>query len=189
MATYQAIGSMAQAVVQLLAQSWDSTVLGGIHPQFEVYQGRDFHAPMDVGLSVFVYRVELDTVQRTYPPADANHRNPLPLQVSFLLTPWAQDVSAEHVLLGWGMRAIADNPILSSGFLNAAVSGVYRPEETVELVPVSLSNDEIFQLWQVLPSSLQLSTGYQGRVVRIESELVDRSYAPVRTREFELATP
>ena len=51
------------------------------------------------------------------------------------------------------MRAIADNPILSAASSNAAIADVFRPEETVELIPAELTNDEIFQLWQVLPSS------------------------------------
>lgn len=187
MATYRAIGSVAEAVARLLEQSWLPTLLNGIEPQFAVYQGKDFSAPMEAGISVFVYQVMVDKVQRTLPPAESQHRRPLPLVISLLLTPWAQDVSAEHDLLGWAMRTIADNPILASGFLNSAVSGVFRPEETVELVPSELTNDEVFQLWQVLPSSLQLSAGYLARVVRVESELTDPVGVPVITRELQLA--
>jgi Pvc16 N-terminal domain len=187
MASHRAIGSVAEAVARLLEQSWHPGLLGGIEPRFEVYQGRDFSSPMDAGISVFVYQVTVDKVQRTLPPAQDNHRRPLTLVVSLLLTAWAQDVSAEHDLLGWAMRAIADNSILSSGFLSAAVSGVFRPEETVELVPTELTNDEVFQLWQVLPSSLQLSACYLARVVRIESELTDPVGGPVRTRELRMA--
>ena len=94
----------------------------------------------------------------------------------------------EHAILGWAMRAIDDNPILSSGFLNAFIPGVFRPEETVELVPAELTNDEVFQLWQVLPSSLQLSAPYVARVVRVESELTVPQGSPVRTRELEFGT-
>lgn len=187
MATHRGIGSVAGAVVRLLEQSWHPSLLNGITPQFEVYQGKDFSEPMPAGISVFVYQVTVDKVQRTLPPAENGHRRPLPVVVSLLLTAWAQDVSAEHDLLGWAMRAIADNPILSSGFLNAAVSGVFRPEETVELVPVELTNDEVFQLWQMLPSSLQLSACYLARVVRIESELDSPEGAPVLTRELRMA--
>jgi hypothetical protein len=187
MANHRAIGSVAEAVARLLEQSWRPTLLGGIEPRFQVYQGKDFSEPMDSGISVFVYQVLVDKVQRTLPPAEPNHRRPLPLQVSLLLTAWGQDVSTEHDLLGWAMRAVADNPILSSGFLNAAVSDVFRPDEAVELVPGELTNDEVFQLWQVLPNSLQLSACYHARVVRIESELTDPVGAPVRTREFRMA--
>ena len=187
MATYRAIGSVAEAVARLLEQSWLPTLLNGLEPQFAVYQGKDFSAPMETGISVFVYQVIVNKVQRTLPPPESQYRRPLPLVVSLLLTAWAHDVSAEHDLLGWAMRAVADNPILSSGFLNSAVSGVFRPDETIELVPCELTNDEVFQLWQVLPSSLQLSAGYLARVVRVDSELAEPAGARVRTRELQFA--
>jgi hypothetical protein len=187
-ATYRAVASVAGAVVRLLEQSWSSSVLLGINPQFTVYQGKDFAAPMETGISVFVFQVIVDKVQRTLPPADSQHRRPLPLVLSLLLTAWARDASAEHDLLGWAMRAIADNPILSSGFLNSTVSGVFRPEETVELVPGDLTNDEVFQLWQALPGdTLRLSACYIARVVRVESELTEPSGGLVRVRELQLA--
>lgn len=187
MASYQAIGSVAEAVARLLQQSWQTDLLSGLEPQFDVYQGKDFESPMQTGISVFVFQVGVDPVQRTMPPAVEHHRRPLPLLVSLLLTAWAQDASAEHDLLGWGMRTIADNPILSAGFLNAAVTGVFRHDETVELIPGALSNDEVFQLWQALPGSMQLSACYLARVVRIESELTEPAAAPVRTRTVRMA--
>lgn len=188
MATFQAIGSVAEAVARLLGQTWQPSLLNGSALQFEVYQGKDFSKPMDLGVSVFVYQVGVNKVQRTLPPADPQHRRPLPLDIWLLLTAWAQDASMEHAILGWAMRAIDDNPILSSGFLNAFIPGVFRPEETVELVPAELTNDEVFQLWQVLPSSLQLSAPYVARVVRVESELTVPQGSPVRTRELEFGT-
>jgi hypothetical protein len=187
MASYQAIGSVAEAVARLLEQSWQPALLSGIQPQFLVYQGKDFSAPMEAGLSVFVYQVSVDKIQRTLPPSVENHRRPLPIVISLLLTAWAKDVSAEHDLLGWAMRAIADNPILSSGFLNAAISGVFGNGETVELIPNDLTNDEVFQLWQVLPNSLQLSACYLARVVRVESEIVDPVGGPVLVRQLQMA--
>jgi hypothetical protein len=187
-ATYRAVASVAEAVARLLEQSWSPAVLLGIEPRFVVYQGKDFAAPMETGISVFVFQVIVDKVQRTLPPADSQHRRPLPLVLSLLLTAWARDASAEHDLLGWAMRAIADNPILSSGFLNSAVSEVFRPEETVELVPGELTNDEIFQLWQALPGdTLRLSACYIARVVRVESELTEPAGGIVRVRELQLA--
>lgn len=188
MASFQAIGSVAEAVARLLRQSWQPVLLGGIEPQFKVYQGKDFKNPMDAGISVFVYQVCVDRVQRTLPPADASHRRPLPVDIAFLLTAWAHDASAEHDLLGWALRAIADNPILSSGFLNAAIADVFRPEETVELIPAELTNDEVFQLWQVLPSSLQLSVPYVARVVRIESAIAEPQAGPVLTRQLQMVS-
>lgn len=186
MANHQAIGAVAEAVTRLLEQSWHADLLSGIEPQFEVYHGKDFSTPMAAGVSVFVYQVSVDTVQRTLPPALPDHKRPLPVKMCLLLTAWAKDASSEHALLGWAMRAIADHPNLSSGFLNSATAGVFDPDETVDLVPAELSNDEIFQLWQVLPSSLQLSVPYVARVIRIESEVVQPVGPPVADRVFDM---
>lgn len=189
MAGYQAIGSVAEAVARLLDQSWQPEVLGGLEPQFEVYQGKDFSAPMDTGISVFVYQVGVDKIQRTLPPAEPTHRRPLPVTVALLLTAWGRDASTEHTLLGWAMRAIADTPTLSPGFLNAATPGVFLARETVELLPAELTNDEVFQLWQVLPGDLQLSVPYLARVVRLESELHYPLGAPVQVRQLDYQQP
>jgi len=142
---------------------------------------------MDAGVSVFVYQVGVNKVKRTLPSADPQHWLPLPLEIWLLLTAWAQDPSAERPLR-WAMRAIDDNPILSSGFLNAFIPGMFRPEETVELVPAEPTNEEVFQLWQVLPNSLQLSAPYVARVVRVESSLTVPQGRPVKTRELEFGT-
>jgi hypothetical protein len=185
-ATYQAIGSVAEGVRRLLEQSWESQP-GGLHPLFEVYHRTDFDSPMTTGISIFVYQVGVDPVQRTVPPPGPDRRRPLPICMSLLLTAWATNAPTEHMLLGWAMRAIDDNPILSSGFLNAAVPGVFRPEETVELVAAQMSNDEVFQLWQAMPIELQLSMPYQARVIRIDSDIVEPVGAPVQVRELRYA--
>jgi Pvc16 N-terminal domain len=184
-ATHLAIGAVAEAVSRLLAQSWHPSLVPGITPEFEVFHGKDFAAPMATGVSVFVYQAGVDDVQRTLPPREPNHKRPLPVRICLLLTAWAQDASTEHALLGWAMRAVADHPVLTSGFLNAAIAGVFANDETVELTPTTLTNDEIFQLWQCLPGDLQLSVPYVARVVRIESELVDLVAPPVVERDLE----
>lgn len=188
MVTYRALGSVAEAVARLLEQAWDATILNGIEPQLEVYQGTSFSAPMQTGLSVFVHRVSVDSVQRTLPRSLAHHRPPLPVVLDLLLTAWARDVSAELDLLGWAMRTLADHPIVSTGFLIAAVPGVFAGDETVELVSTDLSGDQIFQLWQALPGQgVQLSASYAARVVRLESEIVDPVAPPVLTRVLAMA--
>ena len=185
MADFRAIGAVADAVKRLLEQAWSAAPFNGSALQFEVYQGKDFKAPMTAGVSVFVYQVTVSHTQRTLPPALPHHRRPLPIEMWMLLTAWAQDASMEHQLLGWAMRVIDDNPVVSSGFLNASAAGVFRPEETVELAPGELANHDVFELWQVLPSSLQLSVPYLARVVRLESDLVVPDAGPVRVRELQ----
>ena len=111
---------------------------------------------METGISIFVHKVAIDQLQHTLPAAPGCHRDRLPLAVSLLMTAWGKEASVGHDLLGWAMRVIADNPILTSASLNAAVSGAFANHETVELTPIDLSSDTIVRLWKVvLPNSLQ----------------------------------
>src|SRR4051794_9365888 len=108
MATYQAIGSTCDAVMRLLRQTWRPELFDDAALTFAVYRTQDFATPMETGVSLFLYRVAINTVQRTPPgrrmPDGRPRRTQLPLDLDFLLTPWAKDASLEQEILGWLMR-------------------------------------------------------------------------------------
>jgi Pvc16 N-terminal domain len=189
MATYRAIGAACAAIIQLLRQSWQPDMFDGNDLQFAVYHTRDFSQPMEAGVSLFLYRVTINSVQRT-PPArlvagGRPHRPQLPLDLHFLITPWAKDASLEQILLGWVMRTLEDTPILPPGLLNTLHGDVFTAEETVEIVAGQMSNEEMFRIWDVLPTDYQISVPYCARVVRIDSELEQRSGEPVAMRNLD----
>ena len=189
MANYYAIGATCEAVVRLLRQAWRPELFDGANLQFRVYRTADFAAPMDVGVSLFLYRAMINGVQRTPPgrpgPGGERRRPQLPLDLHFLLTPWAKEASLEQEILGWLMRTLEDTPILPAGLLNAAVPAVFGSEETVEITGGQLSNEEVFRIWDVLPHDFQISVPYIGRIVRIDSELEQRDGGPVLSRKLE----
>ncbi len=189
MASYRAIGATCEAVIRLLQQSWQPALFDGANLQFQVYRTKNFAAPMDVGVSLFLYRVLVNNTQRTPParpgPAGKLFRTQLPLDLYFLLTPWAKEASLEQEILGWMMRTIEDYPTLSSGLLNSLLPNVFAAEETVEVVPGQLSNEELFRIWDVLPNDFQVSVPYVARIVRIDSELERREGGPVLIRELD----
>jgi len=189
MATYRAVGATCEAIVRLLQQSWQRDLFDGADLQFEVYRTRDFATPMDAGVSLFLYRAQVNSVQRTPPgrlePGGRRRRTQLPLDLHFLLTPWAKDASLEQVILGWMMRTIEDTPILPAGVLNTLTADVFDAEETVEIVVGQLSNEEMFRIWDVLPNDYQISVPYVARIVRIDSLMDFREDGPVITRELD----
>ncbi len=189
MATYRAIGASCEAVMRLLQQAWHRDLFDGADLQFKVYRTRDFATPMDAGVSFFLYRVSVNSVQRTPPAKPGPHgrlrRPQLPLDLHFLLTPWARDASLEQVILGWLMRTIEDTSILPAGILNTLTPDVFDADETVEIVPGQLTNEEMFRIWDVLPNDYQISFPYTARIVRIDSELDRRESEPVITRELD----
>jgi Pvc16 N-terminal domain len=193
MATYQAVGATCEAIMRLLQQSWRSELFQGADLQFKVYRTRDFATPMDAGVSLFLYRVTVNSVQRTPParpaPGGRLRRTQLPLELHFLMTPWAKDASLdaslEQLILGWMMRTLEDTPVLPAGILNTVIPGVFDTDETVEIVVGQLTNEEMFRIWDVLPISYQISVPYTARIVRIDSELDRREAGPVLTRELD----
>ncbi len=189
MANYRAIGAACEAVVRLLQLAWRPELFNNTSLQFKVYRTGDFSSPMNAGVSLFLYRVMINGVRRTYPakptPEGEPRRPQLPLDLYFILTPWAKEASLEQAILGWMMRTIEDNPTIPSGFLNSVTAGVFDDEETLELVPGQLTNEEMFRIWDVLPSDFQISVPFIARVVRIDSELEQRHGEMVLTRELD----
>ncbi|GHO87633.1 DUF4255 domain-containing protein [Dictyobacter formicarum] len=188
MATYRAIGATCEAIAQLLQQLWQRNPPDESHLQFAVYRTADFDQPMDVGISLFLYRVTVSNIQRTPPakpgPQGYPRRSQLPLELHFLLIPWAKQSSLEQVILGWMLRTMEDYPILPSGLLNMAMPDVFDADETVEIVSGQLSNEEMFRIWNVLPSKYQISIPYTARILRIASETPLYENPPVQIREL-----
>lgn len=192
MANYRAVGAVCEAVVRLLQQSWRPEVFDDAPLQFRVYRTKNFDAPMDVGVSLFLFRVLVNNTVRTPPPRPlpppppGRQRRPLlPLDLHFLLTPWAKEASLEQEILGWMMRTLEDTPTLPAGLLNSSAPDVFGPDEQVQLVHGQLSNEELFRIWDVLPCDYQISVPYVARVVHVESELDRQEAGPVLTRQLD----
>lgn len=189
MATYRAVEATCEAVMRLLQQSWRRDLFENRDLLFQVYQTQDFATPMSTGLSLFLYRVTVNTIQRTplpRPGPRGRQRRPqLPLDLHFLLTPWADHASLAQAILGWTMRTIEDTAVLPAGLLNAVTDAVFNDDETVEIVFGQLSNEEMFRIWDVLPRDYQISVPYTARIVRIDSDLDLNEGGPVITKELD----
>jgi hypothetical protein len=190
MATYRAIKATCEAVVELLKQSWRQDMFTSDTLTFEVYNSDSFtDLTVTVGVTLFLYRVEINPVQRSLPaPPSATgqpRRRQLPVDLHFLLIPWAEEPDEQQEILGWMMRAVEDNPVLPSAFLNANAPGTFADNEVVELVFGQLPNEDLFHIWDSLPVDFHLSVPYVARVVRIDSELDLTGGGPVLTRELD----
>lgn len=181
MANFRAINTVCEAVMLLLRQTYAVQVnaqpdlFNRIPLSFEVYQTRSFDTPMVNGVSLFLYHVTINSTQRTIPvPPDpitgANRHPQLPLDLHFVLIPWGKDASLEQHLLGWVMRVLEDNPRLPSGLLNAAGGGGFATNEMIEIAAGTMTTDEMFHIWEVLPGDFRISAPYIARVVRIDSD-------------------
>ena len=191
MATYHAIAAIGQAVLGLLEQARIGSEFDGC--DFELYQSSNFHAPMDEGLSLFLYNTVVSTARRNVPgrvsPDGRRHRPPLPLDLYYLLTPWAKTATAQHRLLGWAMRVIDDSATLPASLLNhyGPEPDTFWPDETVTLVNEPISLQDIYNIWEINKQNVQVSVAYVARVVFIDSTVDDVQVLPAQARSFETA--
>jgi len=189
-ATYHAVAAIGQAILGLLEQARPATEFD--RSQFLMYQSANFQAPMDEGISLYLYRVAVSTARRNLPaktlPDGRRHRPPLPLDLHFLLTPWAKTATKQHRLLGWAMRALEDTPILPASLLNhyGPEPDTFAPDETVDVVNEPISLQDIFNIWEIAKHNVQVSVGYIARVVPIDSLDVETDGPPVQTRVFDI---
>jgi Pvc16 N-terminal domain len=119
-------------------------------------------------LSIFLYRVDFNKTMRaawagvTYHDGLAH----LPLDLHFLLTPWAENAESEHAILGRAMQCLDSNPILSGPLLHP--SGAWSPNESVHLVMEEISTEAVMRTFDSLPSDYRISVPYIARVVRLD---------------------
>jgi hypothetical protein len=192
LATYHAITAIGQAILGLLEQARPKTEFDGA--QFELYQASNFHTPMDEGVSLFLYNAAVSTVRRNLPPRvlpdGRKTRSPLPLDLYYLLTPWAKTAARQHRLLAWAMRTIEDTPTLPASLLNhyGPDPSTFFPDETVTLVNEVISLQDIYNIWEINKQNMQVSIAYVARMVPIDSTITDVEGAPVQARVLNVGS-
>ncbi|NTX01802.1 MULTISPECIES: DUF4255 domain-containing protein [unclassified Myxococcus] len=178
---------MGQALLALLEQACPKPEFEGA--KFRLYQASDFKAPMDEGISLFLFRVTPSTTRRNLPgrldSQGRRTRRPLPVDLYYLLTPWAKSAAKQHRLLGWAMRQLEDTPTLTASFLNhygTPETDTFLPDETVTVVYEPLSIQDMLNVWEPGKPNIQVSASYIARMVGIESAIADEEAGPVQTR-------
>lgn len=120
-------------------------------------------------LSIFLYRVDFNKTMRAAWSGVTFHdgRASLPLDLHFLLTPWAENAESEHAILGRAMQCLDGTPILSGPLLHA--SGDWAPNEAVNLVLDEISTEAVMRTFDSLPADYRISVPYIARVVRLDA--------------------
>jgi hypothetical protein len=124
---------------------------------------------------------------------------PLALDLHYLLTAYGASEFHSEILLGYAMRLLHENPVLSRDAIRrtlapvSPVTGVILPTplntliaseladqvETIRLTPQTMSTEEVSKLWMAIQSHYRPTAVYQASVVLIESKTSTRSALPV----------
>jgi hypothetical protein len=201
MATYDGIAAVSKAIIGLLYAA-RASFPHGPQPNLKLFHASDYDNPKRAGsgivfpgITLYLYRVALNTsmrnASRQVRSDGKSYRAPLPLDLYYLLTAWADDVEMQQRLLGWSMRVLHDTPILPAALLNDhspdVVDGVFREGETVELTLETLNFQDITTIWDKLKPKMQTSSTYIARMVMIESSspiVEDMELAQTRIVDF-----
>jgi hypothetical protein len=183
-ANYRAIAATSTALAGLVRDRYPRGEFGaGL--DIALYQTRDFENPMQDGFSIYLYRVAVNgairnlTLRRS--PDGRRFRPSLPLDLHYMVTPWAQDIERQH-------RMLDDTAVLSAGHLNhyLAETDTFGPNEGLEIVCDPLTLSDYLTLWDRLRPRLPASATYALRMVLIDSDLHVPDAAPVQTRRLDV---
>lgn len=121
-------------------------------------------------VSVFFYRVDVNRTMRA-PWSAVGHtegRAHLPLDLHFLLTPWAENAEYELRLLGRAMQCLEVHPILAGPLLDP--SGSWAPNDAIQICVAEITTEEVMRTFDSLPVDFKLSVPYLARVIRISEQ-------------------
>ncbi len=175
MATHRAIAALSRAILGLLKEGYPESDSAGA--EVRLYQAKDFEAPMSEGFSLFLYHVTVNMTLRNPPlrrsPDQRRFRPSLPLDLHYLLTPWAADAEKQLRMLGWAVRFLEDNASVPAGVINkyGNAPDAFQPGDAIELACESLTLPDFLGLWDKLKPRMQTSITYVARSIQIDSEV------------------
>jgi len=118
--------------------------------------------------TIFLYRVAVNSVMRNGPrvvlAGGATSRPLLPVDLSYLITPWARDPRDEHLMLGTILQGLYDRAELGAADLTGTS---WAPDDTVQLVLETLTLEEHFCIWDTVDMPYRLSLTYMARIIGI----------------------
>jgi hypothetical protein len=128
-------------------------------------------------ITVFLYRIGVNSVMRNGPRVSLGQgrttRPLLPLDLSYLITPWVKDPREQHALLGLVLQAMYDHAELGPADL---VGKSWSSRDSVQLIQETLTLEEHFCIWDTVESPYRLSLTYMARILGIRS--TDEIVAP-----------
>lgn len=169
MATTEAIALFVESAMTLLRASLPPLVNPTRIVATRPSQFVDFNDPPTPAVTIFLYRVTVEDSQRNRAsrilPGGRTSRPLLPLNLHFLVTPWARQISDEHRILGRIVQTFYDNSEMGSSVLQGAA---WDSQDSVQLIYDSLPIEDLHRIWESSELPYRVSVGYIGRVVGIE---------------------
>jgi hypothetical protein len=192
MANHRAIAAASATIQGLLRDRFPSAEFGG-PLNIQAYQAKDFADPMKEGIALCLWRVapnisrratgvRTDVLGRRFKPS-------LPIDLYYVMVPYAEQADRQLRLLGWMLRAMEDLGPLVASQLNhfLSESDIFADAESLDLVNDPLAIADHLSLWDRIKTMPPCAT-YAMRMVLLDSEERIDEFPLVVERDFELAT-
>jgi hypothetical protein len=178
MATADVVHDMGQSLHQVLRSSIDTSIVGEIR----LSTPEQFESLPDAGrttLTIFLYRVSVSSEMRNMPrrtlPDGRTTRPPLPIELRYLITPWASTPASEYFMAGHVMRALYDHAEMGPPFL---VGTSWTPNDSVQVILEALPIEDHTRIWDTVRKPYRLSLTYLVRVIGIDPDTAFAANAP-----------
>ena len=188
MAGAYAVAAVGKAILSLLASACPKPEFAGA--EFELYQAKNFQQPMEEGIALYLHRITPANNIRNMPPRvllDGHRYKPsLPVDLHYLLIPYARDAFKQQRLLGWAMRAMEDMTILNAGLLNqpGPETNLFFDKEAVDVIMETFPIQDIGSIWEVAKPAIQPGVPYVVRMLLLDLLLEVVEADLVQTRVF-----
>lgn len=120
-------------------------------------------------LSIFLYRIDYNKTMRAAwsGVGSVDGFGHLPVDLHYMMTPWATDPELEHRIIGRTLQALETTPILSGPLLTPA--GGWAPTDAVQILLEDVPTEWVMRTFDSLPTDFKLSIPYVARITRIDS--------------------
>jgi hypothetical protein len=166
MSDYTAIRAVSLTLQELLA-----TTINTVGVDIVLKSPKEMNTDNETGISVWLYRVTRNEHTLNRPPerisALQTRRQPIPINLHYLLTPIRKDPLDEQELLGRVLQVFLDHTVLSGGLLKGTLvdSG-----EELRVFLETLTLEELTRIWGALQEPYQTSLSYLVQLINIDSE-------------------
>jgi Pvc16 N-terminal domain len=175
-ATTDAIAYLGDTLVKLLQDG-----LSGLVASTNIFLSTPSEfkniAPTQPSVTIFLYNFGVNGEMRNPPrrtlASGATRPPPLPLELHFLITPWAQFTRDAYMITGVILALLHGNPVLTVAEL-LGPDGTWAPGDAVdavELILESLPVEDYYYIWDPADIPYRLSLAFLARLIGIDSVL------------------
>ena len=193
MARPQGIAAVSATLMGLLRDRYPRDEFGP-SLAFELYQARNFDNPMKEGIAICLWRVAPNANRRNFSTRTdrfgRRFRGSLPLDLYYLIVPFAEQAERQQRLLGWVMRDMHELGPMAPTQLNhyLAESDIFAETESLDAVAEPLSVADYLTLWDRL-KRLPPAATYVLRMLLLDSDTALDEYPLVEERAFDMGVP